>query len=180
MVLISVRIILTWFTWSGDSGLVDILSRITDPYLDWFRRFSALRVGFLDLSPIVALGLLSLLNRILSTLAYFGRITIGIILALAVQAVWAAVSFILGFLIVILILRLIAQIMRRNINSPFWRIVDTISKPALFRINRFIFKDRIVDFRTGIILSIVSLALIYMILQILVFLVSGVLARLPL
>ena len=179
MMIIFIRIILTWFSWLGNSGFQDILARITDPYLNWFRRFQFLRVGFLDLSPIVALGVLSLVNRIFSTLARYGSITVGIILAMIVQAIWGAVSFFLGFLIIVLILRLIAYFTRQNLYTPFWRIVDTISRPVLFRINRILFRNRIVNFRNGVILSLVSLGVIYIILRFLVSFVSVILAKLP-
>ena len=180
MVLIFFRIILTWFSWSGNSGLLDILSRITDPYLNLFRRFTFLRMGFLDLSPIAAIGVLSLLNRIISILAIHKTITLGIILAMFLQIAWGLVSFILGFLIIVLVLRLIANLARQNMNSPFWRIVDTISQPVLYRINRVFFKGRIVNFATAVIISIVGLGICYIALRILVILVSGALARLPL
>ena len=104
IVIIFFRIILTWFSWTGNSGIMDLLSKITDPYLNWFRRFTFLKIGYLDLSPIAAIGVLSLINRIISTLTLYGRITIGLILALALQIVWGLVSFILGFIIIILIL----------------------------------------------------------------------------
>ena len=179
MVIIFIRIIITWFSWMGNSGFQGILARITDPYLFWFRRFQFLRVGFLDLSPIVALGVLSLVNRIFTTLAHYGSITIGIILALVLQAVWGAVSFFLGFLIIVLVLRLISDFSRRGSYGPFRRIIDTISQPVLFRINRIFFRNRIVNFRTGLILSIVSLLALYLILRFLVSLVTIMLAKLP-
>ena len=180
MVIIFVRIILTWFTGISTGGLVDVLAKITDPYLNWFRRFTFLRVGMLDLSPILALGVLSVVNGIFSTIAHYGTITIGIILALILQAIWGAVSFFIGFLIIILVLRLIALLARQSTYHPFWRVVDTISQPVLFRINRLFFKGRIVNYLTSIILSIVSLVIIYIVLGILVSLVSGMLTRLPL
>jgi YggT family protein len=179
MIVISVRIILTWFGGIGAGGFQDLLAKVTDPYLDWFRRFPAFRVGFLDLSPIVALGFLSLVNRIFSVLAFYGTITIGIILAIALQVVWGAVSFFFGFLIIILILRLVCHLLAQNIGNPFWRIVDAISNPVLYRINRFLFKGRIVNFITGNIAAIASLGIGYIGLKIVFSLISGLVARLP-
>jgi YggT family protein len=178
MVIIFVRIILTWFSREED-GVQAFLARITDPYLAWFRRFPMLRAGAVDLSPIAALGLLSLTGRILGTIERYGRISIGIILALALQAIWSAVSFILGFLMIILILRLIAQLFGFNIYSPFWNIIDSISRPVMFRFSKFLFKDRIVNFLTGLIVSIALLLIGYLALNVLVFIISRMLANLP-
>jgi len=178
--IIFARIILTWFSWLRDSQLRDILARITDPYINLFRRFTFLRIGHVDLSPMAAIVVLSLFSRFLTALALHGRITIGITLALVLQALWGLVSVILGFLIIVLILRLIAHFMRFSIYSPFWRIVDSISQPVTYRINSFIFKDRIIHFTTSVIISIASLAAAYLILRILVVIVSGILIRFPL
>ncbi|MDR1802218.1 MAG: YggT family protein [Treponema sp.] len=178
MLIIFVRIILTWFQGMDQGGFQEVLAKITDPYLNWFRRFPALRIGYMDLSPIVALGVLSLFNRVLGTLAAYGTISLGIILALILQAAWGAVAFFLGFLIIILILRLIAQLFNLNGNS-FWYIIESISRPVLYRINRFIFNNRIVNFTTGIIVSLAVLVAAYLVLNILVFIVSGLLVRLP-
>ena len=179
MIIVFVRIILTWFSGFGTSRLQEILAVITDPYLNWFRRFDALRVANLDLSPIVALGVLSLVNRIVNSLAIYGTISIGIILAMVLQALWGAVSFFLGFLIILLVLRFIAHLSNQSSASRFWRAIDTISQPVIFRINRFIFKDRIMTFGTSIILSIAVLVGCSVVLSILVSLVTGILARLP-
>ena len=179
MIIIFVRIIMTWFTGISTGGLQDILGKITDPYLNWFRRYMPLRVGFLDLSPIVALGILSIVNGIFNTLAHYGRITIGIILAMILQAVWSALSFFIGFLIIVLVLRLIGYLAKQGAYNPFWRIVDTISRPVLLRINNIFARGRIPNFTASVILSIVSLGIVYIILVMLVSFVSGILVRLP-
>jgi YggT family protein len=154
MLLIFIRILLTWFSGANYGRPMELLCRITDPYLDWFRRFSALRVGFLDLSPIVAMAVLSVANHIFTTLARFGIIHIGGILAMVAASLWSAVSFILGFFIVVLVLRLFAYLTSQNIYGSFWRIIDTISQPVLYRINRLFFRRRLVHYQIGIFLSI--------------------------
>jgi YggT family protein len=180
MMIIFARVILTWFSWLRDSQLREILARITDPYINLFRRFTFLRIGYVDLTPMAAIVTLSFVSRFLTMLAFHGRITIGITLALVLQALWGLVSVILGFLIIVLVLRLVAHLMRFSIYSPFWRIVDTISQPVIYRINSAIFKDRIARFTTSAIVSIASLGVIYLILRFLVLLVSGMLIQFPL
>ena len=179
MGIIFIRIVLTWFTGIGQGSLQDILARITDPYLNWFRRFQILRIGYIDLSPIVALGVLSVVNRILGTIAVYNTISLGIILAMVLSIAWGVVSFFLGFLIVILILRLVVHLMRLDAYSPFWRIIDGISRPVLFRINRLFFRDRIIGFTASIIISILALGIVYLALKFIVAFVSGMLVRLP-
>ena len=179
MMIVSFRIILTWFSWMGGGSLQNILARITDPYLNWFRRFSILRIGYMDFSPIAALAVLSLINRIFSTIAFYKTITLGIILVMVLEMFWSAVSFLIGFFIIVLVLRLIAHLARFDIYNRFWRIVDTISQPVCYKINRLLFKNRIVNYTSSLLVSIAGLGLIYLVLRMFVFVVAGALARLP-
>ena len=156
MLLVFLRIMLSWFSGASFGKPFELLSRITDPYLDWFRRFR-LQIGFLDFSPILALSVLSLINNICNTLAHYERISIGIILAMIVSAVWAVAAFLLGFFIIVLILRLIAFFTQRNMYSGFWHIINTFSEPIIYRITSFLFRNRIVSFMNGIIISVMSL-----------------------
>jgi YggT family protein len=162
MIVIFIRIMLTWFSGMSYGRPVEFLCRITDPYLNWFRRFKVLQLANLDLSPIAALAVLSIANNIFITLGRYGTITIGFILGMAVSAIWSAASFILVFFLIILVLRFIAYVTRQNVYGgygigAFWRIIDLLSQPVMFRINRIIFKNRIVRYHTGIITSIAVL-----------------------
>jgi YggT family protein len=151
--LIVIRIILTWFGGMHYGKPIQILSRITDPYLDWWRQKLNLRAGGLDLSPIVAMAALSVVQTICSTIANQGRISLGVILEVCLLAFWSAVSFILGFCLIVLILRFVGFLANSNMFSTFWRIIDSISKPLLYRINRILFGNRLVRFTTGILAS---------------------------
>jgi YggT family protein len=159
-ILIFVRIILSW--WSGvNFGRVhEFLCGITDPYLNWFRRFSFLRLGNIDLSPIAALAVLSIANNLALVIGNFGRVTPGFVLALVLQIVWSAVSFILGFFAIIIGLRLLAYLMRANIYHPFWRIVASISEPVLYRINQLVFRNRTMPFMQSMIVAIAALIIV--------------------
>ncbi|GHV75501.1 membrane protein [Spirochaetia bacterium] len=181
MILIFIRIMLTWF--SGPRGqfgrAYGLLSGITDPYLNWFRRFRFLQVANLDLSPIAALAILSVANNIFLTIARFGTITFGIILSMLTAVVWSAVSFILSFFIIIVALRLIAYLAGRDVYHGFWRIIDQISQPILYRLNRLIFGRRLVRYMTGILSSLGLLLILRLGLDLLVRGLQGLLTRLP-
>jgi len=66
-----------------------------------------------------------------------------------------------------------------NMYSTFWRIIDSISQPLLYRINRIIFGKRLVRFTTGLITSIVALAVVWAVGGLIVRLLTGLLLRLP-
>jgi YggT family protein len=175
--LIIVRIILTWFSNIQYGKPAQILAGITDPYLNWWRRNLNLKAGVLDLSPIAALAALSIMQTVCSSIASQGRVSLGIILAVCLSAVWSAVSFIVGFSLIVLVLRFIAFIGNSNMYSSFWRIIDSIARPIMYRINRIIFGKRLVNFITGILVSIVALAIIWIMGRIAVGFLTGLLLR---
>jgi YggT family protein len=178
--LIIIRIILTWFSGGQFGRPVELLARVTDPYLDWWRQRLNLRAGYLDLSPIAAMAALSVAQTICSAISQTGKISPGLLLAVCLSALWSAVSFLLGFCLIVLVLRLIAYIINANMFGTFWRVIDSISRPLLYRINRIIFSKRIVSFTTGIIAAIIVLTALWIGGNIAIRLVSGLLFRLPL
>jgi len=177
--LIIIRIILTWFSDGQFGRPVEILSRITDPYLDWWRRRLTLRAGYLDLSPIAAMAALSVAQTICSTIAQIGRISLGLLLIICLSALWSAISFLLGFCLIVLVLRLIAYLANANMFGTFWRIIDSISQPLLYRVSRIIFGKRIVGFLTSIIISTLVLTVLWLGGSVAIQLVSRFLYRVP-
>jgi YggT family protein len=160
MLLICVRIILTWFPGAEFGGIMIFLRSICDPYLDWFRRFRLFKNSPLDFSPLLALAVLSLAQGIFKAWSAWGRISLGVILAMLLAAVCSVVSWVLGFFIIILVLRLIAFWGNMNIYSPFWHFIDTISQPVMYRICRALFPARLISYLGRIIISIAALLVI--------------------
>ena len=158
--LIFIRILFSWFRNFVSGKPVEILSRITDPYLNWWRQKLNLRFGFIDFSAVAAIVSLSMFQRIFNMLSVAERINIGSILAIVLLAVWSIVSFIIGFCIVIIALRGIAYLTSRNIYSPFWSAINSISQPLMYRFNRIIFGNKIGGYLQGIIISLLILVII--------------------
>ncbi|MDR3020729.1 MAG: YggT family protein, partial [Treponema sp.] len=155
------------------------IARITDPYLDWWRRKLNLRVGQLDFSVVAAIAALSMARSIFYSFAQYEKVTLGIILAIVLLSIWSVISFILGFFIVVLVLRLIAYLTNRNIYGTFWQIIDSISQPVLYRLNRIIFGNKIGSFLKGIVLSILMLAAIRIGVGFIIPHITGFLSGLP-
>ena len=177
--LLFFRIILSWFPGQSFGKPAEILGKITDPYLDWWRKIFTFRIGFLDFSVIAALLSLSLLQGIFSMISTAQRIYLGQILAAILTSIWSIISFIIGFCVVVIILKGIAHFTRRNMYGQFWSIVDSVYQPLSYRINRIIFGSRVVDFLQGMIVSLIALIAIAAGGGIGVSLLTGLLYRLP-
>jgi len=185
MILIFIRILLSWFSgpnfaqFSRSNSLVAFLCGVCDPYLNWFRRFRIFKSSAIDFSSLIALAVLSFANNIFLTWGRMGRIRFALVLILFLQAVWSILSWVLGFFIVILVLRMIAFLMNLNIYSPFWRFIDYISQPILYRISRIFFPTRITGYLFRIIFSIAALLILGVLAFSVVQLASTLLLRLP-
>jgi len=161
-ILIFIRIVVTWFSAGFPSSKpIELLGRITDPYLNWWRNRLNFRLGVIDLSPLFGIAALSVIQRILHSLAASGRVSIGVILAIILVSLWSIIAFILGFCFFIIILRLIGYLTNRNPYSHFWRIIDTISQPLLYRLTRIMFGDKIIGYIKGLLCSALLLGVIW-------------------
>jgi YggT family protein len=139
-----------------------------------------LRLGFIDLSPLVGVAALSVLRSILHTIYRYETISLGIILGLILLSLWSIVSFILGFCIIVLVLRMFAFLTNRDIYTPFWKIIESISQPLLYKTNRLIFGNRIESYLKGIVISTLILAVIWIGGGFLLPLLANLLFKLPL
>ena len=164
MVLLFIRILLTWFSGPTTEGRsIQLLHRVTDPYLHWFRRFSFLQAGRVDFSPIAALVTLVVVLNIVNTLAVYGRITVGVILALIVSAIGSAFFFIMGFFLVLTVIRAATVFFGASSINPFWQTIDVIINPILAFIQRTVFRSRQLTYKAGLAWSIAVLLVVFFI-----------------
>jgi len=140
MLLCIVRIFFSWVPSLMTTKWGRLIADLTDPYLELFRPIALFRTPNVDFSPIVALAVLSVVNSLFVTLSYAVRITLGFILSLLLDAAWSAVSFLLGFFLVVVFIRIIGVIARLATLHPLWQILDGIINPLLFRVNTLIYR----------------------------------------
>ncbi len=157
MFLCIARIFMSWLPSLSSGSGGRFIERATEPYLSLFRRIAFLRSGSMDFSPIAALAVLAAVSRALSVASY-GALSVGFILALIVQTLWSPIAFLLSFFAFLALLRIIAYKARWNSLHPAWRTVDAMVNPVLFKIKLFIYKDRIVNYMQGLVTGFLALA----------------------
>jgi hypothetical protein len=108
-----------------------------------------------------------------------GRISLGAVLSMILASAWSVVSWVLGFLIIILVLRLLAYIINANIYSPFWRFIEFIAQPLIYRITHLFFPSRILHYLARVIFSLAVLMAAFAVLRIAVWFGAALLAALP-
>jgi len=156
MILCIVRIFMTWMPSLSANPASGIIASATDPYMNLFRRYKIFRAGNVDFSPIAAFALLSAVSAGLSVAAR-GQLTLGIGLGIIIQVVASPISFLLGFFALLMLARIVAYLAKWNSLHPIWRAIDALVNPVLFRIKRFIYRDRIVNYMQGLITGVLVL-----------------------
>lgn len=114
--LIWVRIFISWIVpYPRPGSFTYYLGRIIDPYLSLFRTDKA-RIGVLDFSPIIAVGILAVFQSVLQVYGAYGYLTFGYILAVVIQMIWSyGISLFLWISIFSLIFSTIASFSRNPV-----------------------------------------------------------------
>ncbi len=177
-----VRIILTWIPRATFHPATKFLARICDPFLDLFHGIRWMRLGSLDFSPAIALCLLGAISTIFSHLANSQTIRLGLILGLLLQTVWSVVASVLSFLILLLVIRLIMILVSRSSfsNNPIIYQLDQCIGTIVTAISHTFTGSRQITYKTGLIISIVTLIVLNFIGQLLFSILINILANLPL
>lgn len=177
--IIFVRILLTWFQGADFGRVTEILARITDPYIAWFRRFDFLRIGGVDLSVIAALVTLWIVRSIAINIAYTGSVTFGIILAIVLNAVAGVFFFFLTLFLFLAVIRLLGSIFGANTSLRFWIVVDQLIEPLVHRVVSPFARGKSVSYQNALIIFGVIDLVALLLGRFLVSLLSGLLQSLP-
>ncbi len=159
MLLIIFRVLLSWFQGRMNGKGVEIVIKLTDPYMNKFRNISWLRFGFLDFSPVVAIALLGLVSQIFTSLAATGHLTIGLILAYIIRSAWGFISFFMDALIVLMVFRLITVVFFSGWSHQFLFQIDNLLYKVVSRILGF-FTTKNTRFSTALGISAFVLLLV--------------------
>ena len=174
-----VRVLLTWIPGAQYSTFGRILSSLCDPYLNLFRGLRFLRMGMFDLSPAVALCVLIAASSILGNLAAARSFTLGGLLAIVLYLVWSVVSSILGFLILLLIVRLIVLLMRKDGYGSIWDSLDRTLNPIVFRMTSIFTRGRPTPYKNALIFATVTAVALWIALRVVINILIGICQGLP-
>lgn len=177
--LLVIRIVLTWVSMDHGHPVLRVLHSISDPYLNWFRRFRFLTLGNIDFSPVAALLVMNFLASLTRMIGMYGQISVGIVLSIVVQLVWGAISFFLLLLGILAIVRFLGIRFRWG-GPTIWAYLDAILQPAASAVGRWLRPGTFLAYTsTLVILAVVSLVA-WLVGEIVFGLVTRLLLSLPL
>lgn len=178
MLLLVIRIVLTWVSMDHGHPVLRILHGISDPYLNWFRRLRFLTWGRIDFSPLVALIVVNFFSSLARLIAIYGQVTVGIMSAILVQLIWGAASFFFLILGVLSVVRWLAIHFRWG-GQSVWAYLDNLLQPPAAFVGRLIRPKTFVAYTTSLLVLGIANWAFWGLGSLLVWLVTPVLLSLP-
>lgn len=138
LMILSIRIILTWVKGSFQGKAGELLKQATDPYLEIFSRITFLKQGMFDFTPLAAILVLVVALDLVNGLLVYGRITIGLVLASIISALWGGLSFILLLFLVLGVVQIVSALFSGNSESPLLRMINLMFQPIIDLTERYL------------------------------------------
>jgi len=138
LMLLALRILLSWFRGSVHGRPWQLLQRVTDPYLALFARLRFLRRGPFDFTPVAALLALVVVLELSNTMQVTGKITLGVLLAALASVLWSGLSFLLLLFLILAVLRLVLSVSRRGADTPVGAGIAATLEPVTSQIRRLL------------------------------------------
>ncbi len=171
-----IRIILTWFPPVNYSPIGKFFSTLCDPYLNLFSKLP-LRIGMVDFTAMVAIGVLYVVSSILDSISRSGYVSLSMVLGHLIYIIWSIGSSILTVMIIIFLVRFLVCVFSKSSNqydSPWQRFDDAIRNPV-FKICNFFTGGRTISYKTALLIDTIALiailALSYFLLRLILALV---------
>ena len=175
-----ISIFMTWIPGAKFTKFGKIISAITDPYLRIFSGRGWLRFGNIDFSPILAIGILSLLSSILGGITSTGRIYFGGILATIISMLWSVCSSILTIFFLLILIRWIVLLVNKgqvSTNSA-WYQLDLMLQKFVYKLGNTFFKNNL-TYQKALLVNWISILVIMTILRILTAILINLCGKIP-
>lgn len=153
MMIIFVRIVMTWFSGVSYGRVQAFLASLTDPYLSWFRYNTPIRFGMMDFSPVVGILVLGLAQNIFTQLAFAGQVTFAYVIATLITSVWSVFSFFVTIFLILAVIRLVGMLLGFDSGGGrLWIVLEQIVNPALQVVVRPFLRGRFTNYRDSLLI----------------------------
>jgi len=160
-ILCFVDIILSWFPGAKFTAFGKFISSVCDPYLNLFSRSGLLRFGNVDFSPLISIGILSVISSVLGGIIGTGRIYVGGILATIIYMLWNVCSSIISIIFLVVLVRWIVLLVKHGQTSydSGWYNFDQFLQKITYKVARTFVKNN-VTYQKSLLLTWISFAVI--------------------
>ena len=156
-----IYILLSWFPGARFTKFGKIISSLCEPYMNFFSKLGFLRIGNIDFSPIISLGLLSVLSSIVAGIQGTGRIYFGGIIATIIYMLWNILTSILSIFVLLIFIRWIVLLIHKGYTSyeSDWNQVDMMISKIAYKVAST-FTKKTVSYQTALLITWISFVVI--------------------
>jgi yggt family protein len=156
-----IYILLSWFPGARFTKFGKVISSLCEPYMNFFSKLGFLRIGNIDFSPIISLGLLSVLSSIVAGIQGTGRIYFGGIIATIIYMLWNILTSILSIFILLIFIRWIVLLIHKGYTSyeSGWNQVDMMISKIAYKVAST-FTKKTVSYQTALLITWISFVVI--------------------
>lgn len=148
-----IRIIMSWFNpWPREGSITWYFAKLVDPYLNLFRSKKFV-IGYFDFSPLLAVGLLAVIQSLLNIYSVFQVMTLSLVIQMMLSAFW---TYALSLLLIILIILLAIRTIGAFTHSYGLSRMNAVTENIIRKVQNLFFPNRIVKETT---LCIITLAI---------------------
>ena len=177
--VIVLRILLTWFQGARTGRAMEILHKVTEPYLAWFRRFGFLHIGSMDFSPIMALIVLSVAGSVAARLGAALTVTFGLVLAIFIAQIAQSAGFFVGLFLVLALIRAVGSMSRIDTSGQFWTVLDQLLEPVVIGSVNYFARGKFVSYRNSLLFFAGGMAAVLILGRYVIALLVSLVLRLP-
>jgi YggT family protein len=158
ILVLTIRIFLTWVSTDQSHPVFRVLGAITDPWFNLFRGMK-LQAGSFDFSPMVAIGVIIVVQGLVVRLAREGALSVGIVASAVLSQLWAIAGSLVFFIGLLALVRYLAVQFRWG-GEAVWRFFDALLQPLSWRINRLLRRDAFFPYTFSLLLVVVLSVLV--------------------
>ena len=177
--LLSMRIVLSWFSGTSMGRPWDLLKRATDPWLGLFYRLRFLRRGSVDFTPVVAVLTLVVVLNLVNEVIRGGRLSVGLVASAVLLAAWSGLSFLLMLFLVVGVLRAIPLVFRALPGATLWKTLDLLVQPLVAWVTRLFRLEGRANWAQRLLLTLGLLLVAWLLGRVAILRLAALLARLP-
>jgi YggT family protein len=177
--LLSMRIVLSWFSGTPGGKPWDLLKRATDPYLGLFYRLRFLRRGMVDFTPVVAVLALVVVLDLVGEMIRAGRLSVGVTLSSILLAAWSGAGFLLLLFLAIGVLRAIPLVFRALPGATLWKTLDLLVQPLVAGVSRLLHLEGRASYAQRLLITLGLLLVAWLLGRIAIVRLAALLRQLP-
>lgn len=132
-----IRVFLSWIT-LPPNRFTYYLNQVTDPIVNFSRKYFPLRVGILDLSILVPFFIIWLLNRLVSDIFLFNKLTRPVfwLIDFVIFIISGALNVVFSVVFILLLIYLVMTLLARASYSPLFYSIRSVMSSVLVRMEK--------------------------------------------